>query len=140
MVSYDVKEIRNTMVEIVGTVDSKRTDPLIVAFVCTNRMGIQGVDLPKNCRPFPVHCTSRIDVLDILKAFETGADGVAVVRCGDKNCKYEKIEPRVNARVKRGQELLKALGMEPERIGLLAASSACGEFSEKMKSIGLRTK
>jgi coenzyme F420-reducing hydrogenase delta subunit len=138
------------MAVTVGCVDSKRTDPLIIAFVCTNRLGVHGADLPGNYRPFPVHCTSRVDVLDMLKAFETGADGVAVVRCGDGNCKYIKIEPRVNARVKRGQELIKALGLEPERIGILSASpsgngghpytAVCTEFSEKVKKIGIRTK
>jgi coenzyme F420-reducing hydrogenase delta subunit/formate hydrogenlyase subunit 6/NADH:ubiquinone oxidoreductase subunit I len=150
MVTYDVKEIRNSMATTVGCVDSKRTEPLIVAFVCTNRLGIHGADLPGNYRPFPVHCTSRVDVLDILKAFETGADGVAVVRCGDNACKYIKIEHRVNARVKRGQELVKAVGMEPERIAILNAvtsgngghpyTAVCTEFSEKVKKIGLRTK
>ncbi|HWR73868.1 MAG TPA: hydrogenase iron-sulfur subunit, partial [Nitrospirota bacterium] len=148
MVAYDVKEIRNTMTTVMGRVDAKRTDPLVAAFVCTNKLGILG--LPANYRIFPVHCTSRVDVLDILKAFETGADGVAVLRCGDGNCKYIKIEPRVKARVRRGQELVKALGMEPERIALLNASSSgnggkpyeavCAEFSEKVKKIGLRAK
>lgn len=140
MVSYDVKEIRGSMATTVGCVDTTRTEPLIVAFVCTNRLGVKGADLPVNYRPFPVHCTSRVDVLDMLKAFETGADAVAVIRCGDGSCKYEKIEPRVKARVKRGQELLKALGMEPARIGLLPAASACAEFSEAVKKIGIRTK
>jgi len=148
MVSYDVKEIRRSMALTVGCVDTKRTEPLIVAFVCTNRLGVHGADLPKNYRPFPVHCTSRVDVLDMLKAFEIGADGVVVVRCGDKNCKYEKIEPRVNARVKRGQDLIKSLGMEPERIALLNAvtnngghpyTAVCTEFSDKVKAMGVRT-
>ena len=150
MVTYDVKEIRNSMSTLVGKVDSKRTEPVVVAIVCTNRMGIHGMELPANYRPFPVHCTSRMDVLDILKALETGADAVAVMRCGEGNCKYIKIEPRVNARVKRGQELIKALGMEPERVGILNAmtsgngghpfTAVCNEFSEKVKKIGLRTK
>jgi len=147
MVTYDVREIRESMATTVGCVDAKRTEPLIVAFVCTNRLGIHGADLPANFRPFPVHCSSRIDVLDILKAFEMGADGVAVIRCGEGKCKYEKIEPRVKARVKRGQELVKALGMEPERVALLNAvtdngghpyTAVCNEFSEQVKKTGLR--
>jgi coenzyme F420-reducing hydrogenase delta subunit/NAD-dependent dihydropyrimidine dehydrogenase PreA subunit len=140
MVSYDVKEIRKSMKAIVGAVDATRTDPAIVAFVCTNKMGVHGIDLPKNYRPFPVHCTSRVDVLDMLKAFEAGADGVAVVRCGDNACKYIKIEPRVNARVKRGQELIKALGMEAERIMALPAATSCSEFSEQLKKLGMRAR
>jgi coenzyme F420-reducing hydrogenase delta subunit/NAD-dependent dihydropyrimidine dehydrogenase PreA subunit len=138
MASYDVREIRNSMASIVGPVDPKRSDPVIVAFVCANRLGSRGVDLPKNYRPFAVHCTSRVDVLDMLKAFEMGADGVAVVRCGEQACKYIKIEPRVSARAKRGQELLRALGMEPGRIGVLPSASACGGFSDAVRQLGMR--
>ena len=150
MVSYDVKDIRNSMAKTVGTVDPKRTEPVIVAFVCTNKAGVHGMNLPANCRTFPVHCTSRVDVLDMLRAFEVGADGVAVVRCGDSACKYIKIEPRVRARVKRGKELIKMLGMEPERIALLTASASgngghpytavCTEFSGTVKKLGMRAK
>jgi coenzyme F420-reducing hydrogenase delta subunit len=137
------------MAAVVGRVDAKRTEPLVVAFVCTNKLGCTA----PTCRRttvLPGARTSRVDVLDILKAFETGADGVAVMRCGDGNCKYIKIEPRVKARVRRGQELIKALGMEPERVGLLSAVSSgnggkpyeavCAEFSETVKKIGIRTK
>jgi len=150
MVTYDVKEIRGSMATTVGCVDGSRTEPLIVAFVCTNRLGVHGADLPANYRPFPVHCTSRVDVLDMLKAFEHGADAVAVVRCGIDSCKYIKVEPRVNARVKRGQDLIKALGMEPERIAVLTAvpsgdgghpyTHVCTEFSEAVKVLGIRTR
>jgi coenzyme F420-reducing hydrogenase delta subunit len=95
----------------------------------------------------PVHCTSRIDVLDILKAVESGADGVAVVRCGDGTCKYRDIAPRVNARVKRAQELVGALGIDKGRIEILSAASGnggnpyaavCADFSERVKKLGMR--
>ncbi|MDA8431857.1 MAG: FAD-dependent oxidoreductase, partial [Nitrospiraceae bacterium] len=147
MVSYDVKEIRRSLPQVVGRVEPGRKEPLIVAFVCTHHVGVLGFDLPKNARTVPVHCTSRVDVLDLLKAVESGADGVAVVRCGDGTCKYREIAPRVNARVKRGQDLLKTLGMEPGRIELLTASTGNGgnpyatvvsDFSERIKQMGLR--
>jgi NADPH-dependent glutamate synthase beta subunit-like oxidoreductase/coenzyme F420-reducing hydrogenase delta subunit/NAD-dependent dihydropyrimidine dehydrogenase PreA subunit len=149
MVSYDVREHRNNMQSVVGTIDPKRQEPAIVAFMCTHHVGVLGFDVPKNVKTVPVHCTSRIDVLDLLKAMESGADGVAVVRCNDGTCKYKDIAPRVNARVKRAQELIKALGMEPGRIEVLAASSgnggnpyaaACAEFSGTVKKIGHRAK
>ncbi|MCK9418139.1 MAG: FAD-dependent oxidoreductase [Nitrospirae bacterium] len=147
MVSYDVREIRKTLPTVIGKIDAKRQEPVVVALLCTNHAGMLGLDLPKNVRTVPVHCTSRIDVLDLLKAFELGADGVAVVRCGDGNCKYKDIAPRVNARVKRVQDLLGMLKIEPSRIEILSAPSTnggnpyaavCAEFSEKVKKIGMR--
>jgi formate dehydrogenase beta subunit len=147
MVSYDVREIRNTLPTVVGNVDPKRGEPVIVALMCTHHAGVLGFDLPKNVRTVPVHCTSRIDVLDMLKAFESGADGVAVVRCNDGTCKYRDIAPRVNARVKRVQDLLGMLRIEPGRVGILSAAltnggnpyaAVCADFSERVKQMGLR--
>jgi len=147
MVGYDVREIRSTLPTIIGKVEASRQEPVIVALLCTNHAGILGFDLPKNMKTVAVHCTSRIDILDLLKAFESGADGVAVVRCNDGACKYKDITPRVNARVKRAQELVGALGIDKGRIEILSAASTnggnpyaalCVEFSERVKKIGLR--
>jgi coenzyme F420-reducing hydrogenase delta subunit len=146
MVSYNVKEIRNTMPEVVGKIDPRRQEPVIVAFICTHHTGVLGFDLPKNVRAVPVHCTSRVDILDLLKGLECGADGVAVVRCNDGTCKYRDIARGVNARVKRGQDLISRLGMEAKRIEVLSVSSvsgnpyaaACNNFADRIKQMGLR--
>jgi len=147
MVSYDVKEIRNTLPQVVGKIDPNRQEPVIVAFMCTHHVGVTGFDVPKNVRTVPVHCTSRIDVLDLLKAFESGADGVAVVRCSDGACKYRGIDHRVKARVKRGQDLLGVIGIEPGRLGILSAAvgngsnpyaTVCADFSLEIEKMGLR--
>lgn len=146
MVSYDVREIRNTMSSVTGVINPRREDPIVVAFLCTHHVGVHGFNLPKNVISVPVHCTSRIDILDLLKAFESGADGVAVVRCSDGSCKYKNIDHRVIARINRVKELLGMLKIEAGRIELLTAAStdgnpyasACADFSEKIKEIGLR--
>jgi formate dehydrogenase (NADP+) beta subunit len=146
MVSYDVRDIRNKLPTLVGKVDPGRQEPVIVALLCTHHAGILGLDLPRNVCTVLVHCTSRIDILDMLKAFESGADGVAVVRCNDGTCKYKDIAPRVNARVKRVQDLLGMLKIEPGRVEILSAVSAtgnpyaavCADFSERVKKIGMR--
>ncbi len=149
MVSYDVRDIRTALPATIGKIDPKRQEPVVVALMCRHHAGVLGFDLPKNVKTVSVHCTSRIDVLDMLKAFESGADGVAVVRCGSGTCKYKDIEPRVNARVKRVQELIGALGIDKARIEILSAVSNNGgnpyaavtaEFSERVKKIGMRTK
>jgi NADPH-dependent glutamate synthase beta subunit-like oxidoreductase/coenzyme F420-reducing hydrogenase delta subunit len=147
MVSYDVRSIRNTLPTLIGKVDPNRQEPVVVALLCTHHAGILGLDLPKNVRTVLVHCTSRVDILDMLKAFESGADGVAVVRCSDGTCKYRDIAPRVNARVKRVQDLLGMLKIEPGRVEILSAAPAtdgnpyaavCADFSERVKKIGMR--
>ena len=148
MVSYDVREPRDMMPSIVGRVDAKRQEPVIVAFLCTHHTGVLGFGLPDNVRKVPVHCTSRIDVNDLLKALECGADGVAVVRCSGDSCKYKGVSNRVGARVERAKQLIGMLGMDAGRIEILTADShgngsnpyaaVCAGFAEKIKQIGLR--
>ncbi len=147
MVSYDVREIRNTLPTIIGKVDADRQEPVIVALMCNHHAKVIGV--PNNVKAIPVHCTSRIDILDMLKAFESGADGVAIIRCGSGTCKYRDIEPRVNARVKRVQDLLGMLKIESNRLEILSAASnnggnpysaICADFSERVKKLGLRAR
>ena len=146
MVSYDVREFRDTMSSIVGSINQKRQDPVIVAFLCTRHMGMSGFDLPENIRTVPVHCTSRIDIIDMLKAFEYGADAVAVVRCSEETCKYKGIKDQVAARVDRTKQLIGMLGMEADRIEILTADShngnpyaaVCNDFSVRIKKMGLR--
>jgi formate dehydrogenase (NADP+) beta subunit len=146
MASYDVKEIRNALPAVLGKVDPQRKEPLIAAFLCSHHVGVKGFQVPGNVKFLPVHCTSRIDILDLLRAFESGADGVAVVRCADGSCKYKGIEARVNARVRRADELLGMLGIGTGRVGLLSATQGngnpwekvCAEFSNRIKEMGLR--
>jgi coenzyme F420-reducing hydrogenase delta subunit/NAD-dependent dihydropyrimidine dehydrogenase PreA subunit len=146
MVSYDVRDFRDAMPSVVGAVDPKRQEPAIVAFLCSHHVGVLGFSLPENVRKVPVHCTSRIDVNDLLKALECGADGVAVVRCFGGSCKYIGIENRVSARVGRTKQLIGMLGMEPGRIEILTAdphngnsyAAVCADFAGRIKQMGLR--
>jgi coenzyme F420-reducing hydrogenase delta subunit/NAD-dependent dihydropyrimidine dehydrogenase PreA subunit len=146
MVGYDVREIRDTLPLVVGKLDPKRQEPVVVAFLCSHHVGIHGFGLPENVRKVPVHCTSRVDVNDMLKAIECGADGVAVVRCSESACKYKGIEHRVVARVGRVKQLAGMLGMEPGRVEILTAdthngssyASVCGDFAGRIKEMGLR--
>ena len=146
MVSYDVREFRDAMSTVVGAVDSKRQDPVIVAFLCSHHVGVLGFELPENVRKVPVHCTSRVDVNDLLRAVECGADGVAVIRCSGGTCKYRGIEHRVNARVARAKQLAGFLGIDSGRIEIFTTDShngnsyaaACTDFIGRIRQMGLR--
>lgn len=147
MVSYDIRQFRNEMPALLGAITPARTEPAIAAFMCTHHVGVSGFNLPSNYHVLPVHCTSRVDILDLLGAFSHGVDGVALVGCASAVCKYKDIEPRVQARLKRAQDLIGSLGIESDRIALLNASSGngnpylqvCGGFAEKILQLGLRT-
>ncbi len=146
MLSYDIDEIRNTMTELIGAVDLKRENPAILAFLCTHHMGVLGFDLPDNLYKIPIHCISRIDILDIVKAFECNFDGIAVLHCEDGSCKYRGIKQRVSARLAKISKVIEGLGIEKGRLSMISLAStngnsyksACADFAEQIKQMGLR--
>ena len=69
-------------------------------------------------------CSGKLDVLMVLHALEDGADGVLVAGCLPGDCHY--LEGNVNAsrRVERLQDILKTIGLEPERVRMENMSAA----------------
>ena len=82
---------------------------------------------PTNIKVVKVPCTGRVDVLTMLKAFESGADGVYVAGCLEGECHFLKGNLRARKRVMYLKELLKELGIEPERAAIYNLSSAQGQ-------------
>ncbi len=127
MVGYDVREIINTMPGIIGTVDPKREKPVLVEFYCTYHVGVSKAPGLENIRQVPVHCSSRVGVLDILKAFECGADGVYLLLCSEDPCKHKGVVSRMKKRIEYTQKLLSELGIDS---GCLRYFEISGEHGE----------
>ena len=89
-------------------------------------------------------CTGRIDILTLLKAFESGADGACVVGCLEGECHFLKGNLRARKRVNYVKQLLKEVGIEPERVEMFNLSSAQGqrfaqianEMADRIKALG----
>ncbi|HIJ59310.1 MAG TPA: FAD-dependent oxidoreductase [Nitrospirae bacterium] len=120
MVSYDVREIRDNMPVTIGILNPDRKIPVIAGFFCTHHVGVKGFQVPDNIRVIPLSCVSRLDVLDILKAFQCGADKVAILKCPEDSCKYESVNTRFSLRLSRAKKLLQMLSIQPEKIVVLS--------------------
>jgi len=59
----------------------------------------------------PLPCSGKIDILYLTKAFETGADGVAVVTCKKGDCRYLEGNLRAQRRVEAVDALLDEIGL-----------------------------
>jgi F420-non-reducing hydrogenase iron-sulfur subunit len=64
-------------------------------------------------------CSGKVEMVYLVKAFETGADGVAVVTCGDGDCRYLEGNLRAKKRVKAVDDLLSEIGLEKDRITVI---------------------
>jgi len=124
--------------------------PNIVAFLC-NWCGYAGADLagvsrfqyPPNIRVIRVMCSGRVDPVFILQAFENGADGILVCGCHINDCHYISGNLKAEKRVEKTKQLLKLIGINPERLRLEWVSAAEGakfasvvkEFTEFLEKI-----
>jgi coenzyme F420-reducing hydrogenase delta subunit len=99
---------------------------------------------PTNIKVIKVPCTGRVDILSVLKAFEAGVDGVYLAGCLEGECHFLKGNLRAKKRVKYLKELLKEVGIEPERVEMYNLSAAQGqrfaqianEMTEKIRALG----
>ncbi len=86
---------------------------------------------PTNIKIVKVPCTGRVDIIHILKAFESGADGVYLVGCLEGDCHYLAGNLRARKRVGYAKQLLDECGTGGERVAMYNLSSAQGQrFAE----------
>lgn len=143
MFSYDTDSVRSAMPATVGKVGKGRKEPVVVALLCSKYALDRSAKLPKNIKPVPVHCASRVDTLDMLKALECGADGVAVVMCDKNGCKHPGTSTRVSQRIAHVRQIAQALGMSEESLATVKVAEGSdwsSALNEAAKRIPIREK
>lgn len=79
-----------------------------------------------------------------MRALEKGADGVFVAGCMEGDCHFQAGNLRARKRVAYVQEVLKSVGMQPERVAMYNLSSGEGprfaeisrEMTDKIRQLG----
>jgi len=101
------------------------------AYAAADLAGVLRLQYPAEPHIVELPCTGRIDMLEVLHAFERGADGVMVAGCLEGDCHFRAGNLNARRRVERIQELMRRIGLEPERIQMVNMSSAMGrQFAE----------
>jgi F420-non-reducing hydrogenase iron-sulfur subunit len=86
-----------------------------------DRAGLAGQEYGGNGTPLRIiglPCSGKVDMPYLLKAFETGADGVLIVTCEDGECRYLEGNRRAWKRVRAVRDLLEEIGLAAERIAV----------------------
>ena len=99
---------------------------------------------PTNIKIVKLPCTGKIDVLYLLKAFQSGADGVYVAGCMEGDCHYLTGNLRARKRVEYTQKILDEVGIGGERLAMYNMSAAqatrfvevANEMHERIKELG----
>ena len=102
------------------------------------------LNYPTNVKIVKVPCTGRVDILLILKAFESGVDGIYLAGCLEGECHFLRGNLRAKKRVQYVKTLLEEVGLGSGRVEIYNMSSAQGqrfaevarEMTEKIRGLG----
>lgn len=125
-------------------------EPRIIAFCCNwcayagaDLAGVGRLQMPPNFRVIRVMCSGRVDPLMVLKALESGVDGVLVMGCHPGDCHYIAGNYKAERRMRFLGHILNEMGVG-ERLELHWVSASEGQkfqevvtdFTQKIQELG----
>ncbi|HTT69939.1 MAG TPA: hydrogenase iron-sulfur subunit [Anaeromyxobacteraceae bacterium] len=126
-------------------------EPTIVSFVCNwctytgaDLAGTSRLQMAPNVRVIRLNCSSRVNPLFIMKAFERGADGVMVSGCHTGDCHYSTGNYYARRRFAIFRDLADFMGLDTNRMTFSWVSASEGhkwqqvvnETSARVKALG----
>ncbi len=126
-------------------------EPRIVGFLCNwcsyagaDLAGTSRIEYPPNLRAIRVMCSSRVNPVFVLKAFQDGADGVFIGGCHPQDCHYMDGNYYARRRFMLLGRLIEYMGINPERLRVEWVSASEGdrfarivrEFTSDLKMLG----
>ncbi|HEX7599402.1 MAG TPA: hydrogenase iron-sulfur subunit [Polyangia bacterium] len=110
---------------------AKTWEPEILAFCCNycayaaaDLAGSRRMQYPSNVRVVHVPCTGKIELEQILAAFEKGVDGVLVAGCPEGGCHFLEGNLRARRRTDQLRDMLDEIGVGHERLRMVNLSAA----------------
>jgi F420-non-reducing hydrogenase iron-sulfur subunit len=118
----------------------------IYVFYCLSHLEASGTGLLEGIvglKLIPVPCAGKIDIRYLVKAFETGADGVALVSCPEGDCRYLEGNRRARKRMEAVEALLVEAGLGKGRLRVIQLDEAgaskvvreIGEFTQWLQGL-----
>jgi F420-non-reducing hydrogenase iron-sulfur subunit len=109
--------------------------PRVAAFLCnwcsytaSDLAGTARIKYSPYARIIRVMCSGRVDPSFVLKAFALGADGVLIAGCHPGDCHYIEQNYKTIRRHSMLRHFLEQMGIEADRLRLVWASAAEGQY------------
>ena len=107
----------------------KAGKPTLAVFYCQNtpesgeaqRQALE-TQYASRLKLFPIPCSGRLDPLHLMKALEEFADAAYVIACPEGACRYFEGNTRATKRVHLTAQVIAQIGLEKERVGIVANS------------------
>jgi NADPH-dependent glutamate synthase beta subunit-like oxidoreductase/coenzyme F420-reducing hydrogenase delta subunit len=120
-------------------------EPRIVCFACKFGWGYAAEQLAASTdHVIPVVCMGKVDATEILNAFNSGADGVLLLGCGEDDCHFQDGNQKAEKRVYFIGKILEAFGIAKERLEIITDTDPRGEkiqgfinrLADRIKNLG----
>ena len=115
--SWDKNQLKH---DTTKALESTNRDLNIVAYICgfhAPTSAWRGEDAPvAGVKQFYLPSMARLSVIELLNAFENGADAVVVVACPDNSERYPHATTWMQKRVNQTRDMLKEIGLDPNRL------------------------
>jgi heterodisulfide reductase subunit D len=123
----------------------------IILFLCNwgphtayQQLQDDGYQIPSEVKMIRIPCTGRISKALLFKAFEMGADGVAIVGCNSGACRYGSGTLKAENNTEDTRNIIDLLGIGRERMRLAtflpdeseALKKFLTDFCEELKQLG----
>jgi F420-non-reducing hydrogenase iron-sulfur subunit len=117
--------------------------PELIAFCCNycayaaaDLAGSRRMQYPPNVRVIHVPCTGKVEMEQILAAFERGVDGVLIAGCLEGGCHFLEGNLRAKRRTEHVRKMLDEIGVGADRLRMVNLSAAMAPtFVERVKEI-----
>jgi len=117
----------------------KNLKPRLVVFSCpwccfqmADLSGATQLDYSPQVKINIVPCSGRVEIIDLMKTFESGADGVLVLGCLEDKCHHQNGSLTAKRRVSYIKGLLKDIGLGEKRLEMFMLSPSSGPKPEEI--------
>jgi len=107
----------------------------IIGFCCKNAIESDAALVEKGWHAFEpeikflsVPCSSKVETLSIIKAFESGYDGVFVLGCSENHCRLLDGNLRAKKTINYTKKLLSEIGIDTNRLSMVQMGTS--EFKD----------
>lgn len=129
----------------------KKQGKEITIFYCTHQREkvnqiLEGVNgsAGLKVRKVALPCSGKLEVFQLTKALENGADGVVLFGCPEEECRYVVGSSRAKGRVSYAGKILDTIGLEKDRVRRFVLEGQPGQetlraisvWVEKIKTLG----
>jgi F420-non-reducing hydrogenase iron-sulfur subunit len=117
-----------------GKTEGGARDPEIVVLFCQQSVD-RTVELANAYRDLPglkarlvvLPCSSQVEVRQMVKILEKGADAVQIVACSESACRFLVGSSKAERRVEYVRKLLEEIDFGPERVGIVRGMNVSAE-------------